>query len=119
MARIFIEEWRGRAMCRATSSAGGGAWAGADAFVTIELQRVAPMRGVTTVWLNAAHQVSARLGPRHAEAERLTRTLRLLQAEQSEFAGVTTPLMRVYNEAQAHISYEFILSICNLRPRIR
>ncbi|XP_026329246.1 uncharacterized protein LOC113237149 [Hyposmocoma kahamanoa] len=77
----FDDEWRGRAMCRAASSAGGGAWAGADAFVTTELQRVAPMCGVTTVWLNAAHQ-----------------------AEQSEFAGVTAPLLRVYNEAQAHIS---------------
>lgn len=28
----------------------------------------------------------------------------LLQAEQSEFLGVTAPVLRVYNEAQAHIS---------------
>lgn len=58
---VSAEVWRGRALCRAASGAGGGAWAGVDAFVTTQLRCVAPARALTTVWLNAAHQVSARL----------------------------------------------------------
>ncbi|KAI5634724.1 hypothetical protein NE865_12579 [Phthorimaea operculella] len=70
-------------LARAGAAAGAaGCWASRDAFLSLELRLLAPHRAVTTVWLNSA-----------------------TQEEESEFTGVASPVLRVYNEAQAHISH--------------
>ncbi|XP_063839164.1 F-box/WD repeat-containing protein 5-like [Ostrinia nubilalis] len=75
------EEWC--VVSRAGCSAGaGGCWAGGAAFVALELRQLGAAHYATTVWLNAATQET-----------------------QSEYAGVTTPLLRVYNEDKATITH--------------
>ncbi|XP_013147069.1 PREDICTED: uncharacterized protein LOC106109958 [Papilio polytes] len=78
----FDESGVGRAEVRAECGPGGGCWAGPAAFLSLSLRLLAPARAVTTVWLNAADQ-----------------------GVQSEFAGVRSPVLRVYNEAAAHITH--------------
>ncbi|XP_049867105.1 uncharacterized protein LOC126367564 [Pectinophora gossypiella] len=76
-------------LARAGCSAGAaGCWAGRGAFLSLELRLLAPRRAVTTVWLNAATQEA-----------------------QSEFAGVATPVLRVYNEAQTHLSHVIVVEV--------
>ncbi|XP_072937160.1 uncharacterized protein Fbw5 [Epargyreus clarus] len=72
-----------RVVCRADAGAGGAAcWASAAAFLTPRLQLLAPGLALTTVWLNTVSQEA-----------------------RSEYSGVTTPLLRIFNESAAHISH--------------
>ncbi|KAJ2944406.1 hypothetical protein O0L34_g3743 [Tuta absoluta] len=74
-------------LARAGAAAGaGGCWASRDAFLSLELRLLAPHRAVTTVWLNSA-----------------------TQEEESEYTGVASPVLRVYNEAQSHISHVIVV----------
>ncbi|XP_045535657.1 uncharacterized protein LOC106712760 [Papilio machaon] len=84
----FDESGVGRVEVRAECGAGGGCWAGPAAFLSLSLRLLAPARAVTTVWLNAADQ-----------------------CVQSEFAGVRSPVLRVYNEAAAHITHMLVAEV--------
>lgn len=82
--RLNDEYVYGGVSCRARTSAGAaGCWADliGDTFLSFELQLLGPGLACTTVWLNAATQET-----------------------QSEYIGVTAPLLRVYNEGGAHIT---------------
>ncbi|KAJ0172016.1 hypothetical protein K1T71_011989 [Dendrolimus kikuchii] len=70
------DAWELLVLARASGGA-AGCWAGAagDAFLSFELRSLAPTLAATTVWLNAATQET-----------------------HSEYAGVTTPLLRIFNE---------------------
>ncbi|XP_046961944.1 uncharacterized protein LOC124531406 isoform X1 [Vanessa cardui] len=85
----FDEEWCSRIVCRSASGPGGaGCWVDDDTFLSLRLRLLAPGRGCTTLWLNAA-----------------------TQEIYSEYAGVTTPLLRIYNEAAAHISHILVAEV--------
>ncbi|CAH2228355.1 jg21853, partial [Pararge aegeria aegeria] len=73
------EHWRHRVLCRCAGAVAG--WVDDATFLSLQLHLLAPGQACTTVWLNAASQET-----------------------QSEHAGVTSPLLRIYNEAAAHIS---------------
>ncbi|XP_059050194.1 F-box/WD repeat-containing protein 5-like [Achroia grisella] len=78
-------------LSRAGCSAGAaGCWArpAGDAFLSLELSRLAPGQACTTVWLNAA-----------------------TQEIQSEYAGVTAPLLRIYNEDSGHITHAVVVEV--------
>ncbi|XP_050361595.1 uncharacterized protein LOC126780936 isoform X4 [Nymphalis io] len=85
----FDEEWCSRIVCRSASGPGGaGCWVDDDVFLSLRLRLLAPGRACTTLWLNAA-----------------------TQEIYSEYAGVTTPLLRVYNEAATHISHILVAEV--------
>ncbi|CAK1603702.1 unnamed protein product [Parnassius mnemosyne] len=84
----FDQNGRGMTEVRAECSSCGGCWASANTFVTLIPRLLAPARAVTTVWLNAAEQKL-----------------------QSEYAGVTVPVLRIYNEAAAHITHMLIAEV--------
>ncbi|KAL4704633.1 hypothetical protein ACJJTC_002890 [Scirpophaga incertulas] len=67
-----------------TAAGGAGCWAdaGGDAYLTLQLHRLSPAHCATAVWLNASTQET-----------------------ESEYAGVTTELFKIYNENQASISH--------------
>ncbi|XP_045459214.1 uncharacterized protein LOC123669667 [Melitaea cinxia] len=74
---------------RGASGPGGAAcWVRDDAFLAPRLRLLAPRRACTTLWLNAA-----------------------TQEIYSEFAAVATPLLRIYNEAAAHISHILVAEV--------
>nr|XP_013189545.1 unnamed protein product [Amyelois transitella] len=78
-----------RCMSRAGCGAGaGGCWAAAGAFLSLELCRLARRLALTVVWLNAATQET-----------------------QSEYAGVTSPLLRVFNEDSAHLTHALVADV--------
>ncbi|CAH0603560.1 unnamed protein product [Chrysodeixis includens] len=71
------------------SAGAAGCWADAigDSFLSLELRRLGPGLFYTTVWLNAATQET-----------------------QSEYTGVRSPLIRIYNEDSAHITHAVVAS---------
>ncbi|CAG5033559.1 unnamed protein product [Parnassius apollo] len=84
----FDQNGRGVTEVRAECSSCGGCWASAATFLTLIPRLLAPARAVTTVWLNAADQ-------------------RL----HSEYAGVTVPVLRIYNEAATHITHVLVAKV--------
>ncbi|CAB3231595.1 unnamed protein product [Arctia plantaginis] len=97
--RVLIDDWElmvlqldedyrgGCVLSRVRCSAGAaGCWADAgDTFLSLELRVLAPGIACTTVWLNAATQET-----------------------QSEYAGVRSPLLRIFNEGGAHITHALV-----------
>ncbi|XP_053606109.1 uncharacterized protein LOC128672755 isoform X2 [Plodia interpunctella] len=78
-----------RSQARAGCSAGaGGCWAGTGVFLSLELCRLAPRLAITVVWLNAATQET-----------------------QSEYAGVSSPLLRIFNEDSAHLTHVLVADV--------
>ncbi|KAM3955365.1 F-box and WD repeat domain containing 5 [Aphomia sociella] len=80
-----------RVISRAGCSAGAaGCWArsAGDVFLSLEMRRLAPRQACTTIWLNAA-----------------------TQEIQSEYAGVTAPILRIYNEESAHITHALVAEV--------
>ncbi|CAH2105165.1 unnamed protein product [Euphydryas editha] len=85
----FDEEWCSRVACRGASGPGAaGCWVDDDTFLSLRLRLLAPRRACTTLWLNSA-----------------------TQEIYSEFAAVTTPLLRIYNEAAAHFSHILVAEV--------
>ncbi|XP_075991793.1 uncharacterized protein LOC142987124 isoform X2 [Anticarsia gemmatalis] len=94
--RALIDDWELMVLhldvaSRVRCSAGAaGCWAdpAGDAFLSLELRRLGPGLACTTVWLNAATQET-----------------------QSEYAGVTSPLLRIFNENRAHITHTVVMDV--------
>ncbi|KAJ8729781.1 hypothetical protein PYW08_001362 [Mythimna loreyi] len=81
----------GSVVSRVRCSAGAaGCWADAagDAFFSFELHRLGAGLYCTTVWLNAATQET-----------------------ESEYAGVTSQLLRIYNEDGAHLTHALVAEV--------
>ncbi|XP_039764538.1 uncharacterized protein LOC120637020 [Pararge aegeria] len=87
----FDEHWRHRVLCRCAGAVAG--WVDDATFLSLQLHLLAPGQACTTVWLNAASQET-----------------------QSEHAGVTSPLLRIYNEAAAHISHILVVDVPQDEP---
>ncbi|KAJ8725982.1 hypothetical protein PYW07_000680 [Mythimna separata] len=81
----------GSVASRVRCSAGAaGCWADAagDTFFSFELHRLGVGLYCTTVWLNSATQET-----------------------ESEYAGVTSPLLRIYNEDGAHLTHALVAEV--------
>ncbi|CAG9567632.1 unnamed protein product [Danaus chrysippus] len=85
-SELLVLEFSGDEKSSCGSS--GGCWVDDTSFLALQLQWLAPGMACTTVWLTAASQET-----------------------QSEHIGVTTPLMRIYNEASTQVTHVSTIAI--------